>query len=112
MTFPEALKRLRNEQHMTQKDMALVLGIHESAYRRYELGHSSPSIAFVTRIADLFKVSLDYVVGRSDVPNSEKVAEPIVVSAEILEQIRQKAYDSVDKEIKRLFPSFHIPARQ
>lgn len=112
MTFSDALKRFRKEHRLTQKDVALKLGVQESAYQRYEQGRSLPSIAVVTKIADAYGVSIDYLVGRSDDPNPEKKTKSADISAAMVEHIRQKAYDSVDEEIQRLFPSITLPQRE
>ena len=69
MTFPDALKRFRNEYGLTQKDVASALGIQESAYRRYELGRTAPSVCVLAKIADAYDVSADYLLGRTDNPN-------------------------------------------
>ena len=43
------------------------VGIVVRAYQRYEYGQREPQLAVLIRMADFYGVSLDYLVGRSDV---------------------------------------------
>jgi len=67
-TFSDRLRELRNINNATQKQLAEVLGIHERNYRRYEAGEVDPSASNVSKLADFFGVSVDYLLGRSDNP--------------------------------------------
>lgn len=88
MNFSESLKRFRQEFGLTQKAVAACLNIQESAYRRYELGTSSPSITLVTKLADAYDISLDYLTGRTDVPNLHVFKEnPKVTDEDFLEKL-------------------------
>lgn len=62
------IKKIRKLHNLTQKQVAISLGIAEQAYQRYEYGKVSPGIDFLLALADFYKVSLDYLVGRSDDP--------------------------------------------
>ena len=42
--------------------------ISENTISRYESGEREPGIAELIRIADYFRVSIDYLVGRTDDP--------------------------------------------
>ena len=64
------------------------------------------------KLADAYNVSADYLLGRSDDPNPEKKTSSADLSVAMVERIRQKAYDSVDEEIQRLFPSITLPQRE
>ena len=64
MTFHENLKKWRLAMNLTQKNMADLLGISDRGYRNYELGRNEPSIRDLIKIADLFQISLDALVGR------------------------------------------------
>ena len=68
MTLAEALKRFRKEQKVTQKQAAKGAGVAERLYQSYEYGKVIPTATVIIALADSFDVSLDYLVGRSDVP--------------------------------------------
>ena len=47
--------------------MAIYCDITEKAYQNYELMTREPKVEVLIRIADVFGVSIDYLVGRTDV---------------------------------------------
>ena len=67
LTFADRLRLLRTEHGLTQKDVFSAIGVAPIVYQRYEYGRS-PSFENLIALADFFDVSLDYLVGRSDVP--------------------------------------------
>ena len=67
MTFADRLRSLRTERGLTQKDVYTALGMSPIVYQRYEYGRS-PAYESLIALADYFDVSLDYLCGRSDVP--------------------------------------------
>lgn len=60
------LKECRKELGFTQLQVATYCDITEKAYQNYELMTREPKLEVLIRIADLYKVSLDYLVGRTD----------------------------------------------
>ena len=62
----ERLKKCRKELGFTQLQVATYCDITEKAYQNYELMTREPKLEVLIRIADLYKVSLDYLVGRND----------------------------------------------
>ena len=66
--FKERLKELRTARRATQKELGEYLGISTRAYQYYEQGERYPDFEGLLALADYFKVSIDYLVGRSDEP--------------------------------------------
>lgn len=64
--FQQRLKEERNSLGLTQRDMALRLGITQPSYIRYENGTSEPSLENLVKMADTFDVSVDYLLGRAE----------------------------------------------
>lgn len=60
------LRQCRKEQGLTQRQVAVYCDVTEKAYQNYELMTRQPKLEVLVRIADLFEVSLDYLVGRTD----------------------------------------------
>ena len=60
------LKACRKEKGVTQIQVATYCDITEKAYQNYELMTREPKLKVLIRIADVFHVSLDYLVGRTD----------------------------------------------
>lgn len=68
MELNEALRRFRKEVKITQVQAAKIAGVSEAMYQFYEYGRHEPTIGVLLALADFYKVSLDYLVGRSDDP--------------------------------------------
>lgn len=65
--FSANLKKLRIAHGMTQGDMAKILNISRSCIANYESEKRQPDYGMLKIIADYFNVSIDFLVGRSDV---------------------------------------------
>lgn len=61
----EIIKDLRQQVGLTQSDLARKLNITRSSVNAWEMGISSPSTQYVVELADIFKVSTDYILGIS-----------------------------------------------
>lgn len=59
---------LREDHDLTQKAVAEYLGIQPNVYRRYEKGLRDFPLEVLMKLADFYKVTLDYLVGRTDDP--------------------------------------------
>lgn len=66
------LKELRQARHITQLKLALDLNMSQNTISRYESGEREPGIAELILIADYFHVSIDYLVGRTDSPETNQ----------------------------------------
>lgn len=64
--FPKILRGLRQSSGCTQQDVAQKLGIAYQSYQAYERGVALPTLKNFVAIADLFDVSLDYLLGRNE----------------------------------------------
>lgn len=60
-----SFKVCREKAGMTQKEVALDLGISVQAVSYWETGDRMPSYEYLFRLADLYAVSLDVLLGRS-----------------------------------------------
>ena len=63
------LEELRTEHKFTKKDVAALLKIDQSTYGKYELGKREPDAEMLTKIAELYNVSVDYLLGLTDTKN-------------------------------------------
>lgn len=64
------LKQERIKQGMLQKDVAQRLKIDRTTYVKYETGQSEPNFEMLSKLADLFGVTTDYLLGRADGPSA------------------------------------------
>lgn len=72
MPFSERLITLRKERNLTQKQVYEAVDMSALGYQRYEYGTREPAYKNLIALADYFDVSIDYLVGRTDNPNSHK----------------------------------------
>lgn len=66
------LKELRKKHGLTQKSLADILLIDNSSISKYENDKAIPENELLQRIADFFSVSVDYLLGRSDMSSPKK----------------------------------------
>ena len=66
MAFSERLKQLRDEKDMSREELAGHLGMSYSTIAKYETGNRFPDQQTLLKIADIFDVSIDYLLGKSD----------------------------------------------
>ena len=70
--FGKKLRCLRKLKGYTQEQLAQILNTTRSCISNYELGNRQPDNETVTAVADFFDVSIDYLMGRSEVSLSVK----------------------------------------
>ena len=63
------LKELRKLNNDTQKSVAKAIGITERGYQNYETEQRQPTVEILTKLANYFNVTSDYLLGLSDIPN-------------------------------------------
>lgn len=63
--FQIRLKELRKQHKMSQLSLAKLLKISQQAVGKWETGRSTPDPLTLNQIADIFEVSVDYLLGRS-----------------------------------------------
>ena len=66
MKFKERLKDLRIEKGLSQMQLAINLGIRQSAIAKWELGKTEPTASAIIAIAKYFGESTDYILGVID----------------------------------------------
>ena len=60
------LRDLREDNDLTQTDIATMLNIKQTVYSRYERGYQNIPLEHLLFLADYYKVSIDYIFGRTD----------------------------------------------
>lgn len=61
------IRELRAEKNITQLRLSLELEVSQETVSAYENGKHLPSLKSLIKMADIFYVSTDYLIGRSDV---------------------------------------------
>ena len=66
------IKELREEKNISQLELAKKLNLTQQSISLYEKGDREPSIDVLKSIANFFNVSLDYLLGKSDIRNYDE----------------------------------------
>lgn len=95
------MKLLREQRDLSQTAVAKLLNISRQAYNFYENGKRVPNIFMFMSIADLFNVSLDYLLNRSDIQNGS-IRPSSAYSPEEIDIIKKyRALDETRQEAVR-----------
>ncbi len=71
----ENIKRLRRERNLTQEEMAAHLGITFQSISKWERGDGYPDITMLPALANYFRVSVDELLGVSELAKAEQYGE-------------------------------------
>ena len=61
------IRDLREDHDLTQKQVAQILGMSQTGYSKYETGENELPVAVLEKLADIYHVSTDYLLGRTDI---------------------------------------------
>ncbi len=89
MGYYQRLRDLKEDCDLTQKQVAEIIGVSINHYGKYERGETDIPFEKAVILADFYKVSLDYLAGRTN--NKQGKANPSLSSEELqlIEQYRQ-----------------------
>ena len=62
----QRIRDLREDRDLTQKQVAEMLGMSQTGYSKYETGENDVPTHFLIKLADFYKTSTDYILGRTD----------------------------------------------
>lgn len=93
-TFQQRLKDLRTGSGLTQEELGKKVGVGKMTVSQYETGSRRPDIETLEALADALNVSVDYLIGKSDITVQ-------LVNEDDLAVLR-------DDSFRRLFPYFKV----
>ncbi|RAP75294.1 helix-turn-helix domain-containing protein [Paenibacillus montanisoli] len=93
MNIGDRIAKLRDDRGWTQEQTAGLLGISRAALSHYEKNRREPDTDTLSKFADLFKVSVDFLVGRTNAPHVT-LDEPV---REFVEQLELSEEDLLSK---------------
>lgn len=73
--FAENLKLLRDERGYTLRDLAIKTGISKSMLQKYETGTSDPTLRKVKILADIYNVSINWLIREPPIGRLKKAAQ-------------------------------------
>lgn len=60
------IRELREDNDLTQREVAEMLGMSQTGYSKYETGTNDIPTAVLIKLADFYKTSVDYLLGRTN----------------------------------------------
>ena len=111
MKTNEILKSLRQSKKLMQSDIAEILNVSLSSYQKYERDKNcvTPSIEVLTRIADYYNVTVDYLLGRECNPkrlnqrDEELEAAFIEVYRSLPENVRKDILNGIKDTVLSMY---------
>lgn len=101
MSFGKRLQEARKSKGLSQEEIAKHLGTKAPVIGRYERDEMKPSIEVASKIADLLEVSLDFLVGRMDVPLDKITLARILEVSKFQEEDKQHIFSVIDAFIAK-----------
>ncbi len=101
MSFGKRLLEARKNKGLSQEDLAGQLGTKGPAIGRYERDEMKPSIDVAAKIANILDVSLDWLVGHTDMELDSKMMERIQEVTQMKDKDREHVFAMLDAFIKQ-----------
>lgn len=79
-TIAERIKCLRKKAGLTQQELGDRFGVAKSTICQYENGNSTPNDDIKIAMANYFNVSMDYLMGKTDVPGFDSRTPPVIAA--------------------------------
>lgn len=93
------LKLLRKEYGISQQRLAEAIQVTQPSINKYENHNIEPDIGILSRMADYFNTSIDYIVGRTDIRRPIERTEVYHLNKQEMELITQvRALSSEERD--------------
>lgn len=96
------IRELREENRLTQQDMATKFGISRQVYANWENEINQPEIRMIIELADFFGVTVDYLIGRTDELGNIAAMPPAAPALAEDERRLLECYRALEPDYKRL----------
>lgn len=96
-TLAQRLFRLRNEKELSQEAAAEAAGVSRVALTRYENGQRMPKMNILSSLAEVYGVTVDYLMGRDEPTTAQPVpVDPRLEKAHrLLDEMDEQALDGL-----------------
>lgn len=96
----QRIRDLRKKKRMSQTELAKSAGVSQTTVTAWETGKAEPSSSAVARLADIFNVTTDYLLGR---PNKQETKKDDVELSDddVIMTWRGKPLSDEDRELIR-----------
>lgn len=87
------LKKLRVSVHMTQDDVALLLGMNRTSFSKYENGAANPPLSVLRKLAKLYSVPIEFLI-------HDDISVSVVENADSYEMLDE---GEIEKQVSMFF---------
>lgn len=81
MDFKYRIRDLRREKNLTADELGELVGVSRFSVSNWETGRNQPNNDVLIKLSQVFGVTIDYILGNSDIPSPESVTEDDFVVA-------------------------------
>jgi len=100
-SFGKRLTEVRKDKKMSQDEVGKLVNVHGAVIGRYERDEVKPSIEMATQLAEALEVSLDYLVGSTDILLEKDIVNKILDIQKLKENDKQHVFALLDAFIKQ-----------
>ena len=101
LTFGKRLTEVRKNKKLSQDEVGKLVNVHGAVIGRYERDEVKPSIEMATQLAEALEVSLDYLVGSTDILLEKNIVSKILDIQKLKENDRQHVFALLDAFLKQ-----------
>ena len=96
MLFGERLITVRESKKISQDELAKAIGAHAPVIGRYERNEVKPSIEVASKIASALEVSLDYLVGNTDLKLDKAILKRVMEVQKLSDKDKEYLFAMMD----------------
>ena len=91
----EQIQRIRKQRGLSQIQLGDLLGVSQQVVTNYERGLREPNIEMMLKIAEIFDVSIEVLIGEKPIPQSDSTPRAVLKRIEVVKKLppeKQKAF--------------------
>jgi transcriptional regulator with XRE-family HTH domain len=100
MNFGDNMMLLRKKKKLSQSALGKMIGTSGDVIGRYERGDIKPSIDVVSKIADALEVSVDYLIGKTNLLLDKEAVDRLVRISELNEDNKTFILNMIDMALR------------
>ena len=100
MDFGDNVMLLRKKKKLSQSALGKIIGTSGDVIGRYERGDITPSIDVVSKIADALEVSVDYLIGKTNLLLDKDAVDRLVKISELNNENKSFILNMIDMALR------------
>ena len=102
MDFGDNMMLLRKKKKLSQSALGKLIGTSGDVVGRYERGDIKPSIDVVTKIADVLEISIDYLIGKTNLQLDREAIKRLEEISKFSEEEQKQVLFTLDAVIREI----------